>query len=300
MSVENARQSRSKGVVAYAKFCLERMNYESKLFCFFEGDDYKYYNSRIENIKNRKYSDVITYDCGGRKGVEKVFKLISKDKVDTETLFFVDKDYISSSIVGNPLVYETPCYSIENLYTTTESFEKILNQEFKLNSVDADFKKCVQDFIKRQYEFHECITFLNAWLYCQREKEIINGAKKISLSGFKIRRFFDEISIESVRLKSEFTLKLIESLFDDYYDVELGRVEEVIKDFSKKDKQKTFRGKFELEFLKAIITDLRTKNKNSQYFELKKDCVSIDANVNPISSLSQYACTPQCLVSFLS
>lgn len=67
----------------------------------------------------------------------------------------------------------------------------------------------------------------------------------------------------------------------------------------KDDLQQTLRGKYELEFLRKIVDDLKNKNKNGEYFSERNECIKIDPNVDPLLLLSQCADTPENLIIFL-
>ena len=60
-----------------------------------------------------------------------------------------------------------------------------------------------------------------------------------------------------------------------------------------------YRGKSELEFLRCMINSLKKKNNERMYFSVYRDCIRVDADANPLSSLSNYADTPHCLIDFL-
>lgn len=299
MDVKEVRSSRTKGIVVFAKFCQDKKNHEDCIFCFFEGEDYKYYDSRIEKYTKYNFEKTINYDCGGRKEVMKAYELISgkEEYANINKMFFIDRDFIPIEEKNKDL-YQTPCYSVENFYTSSSSFSRILNREFGVNTIDSDFNKCINDYIERQKEFHSCTRFLNAWLSCQRKKEIIEHQEKISLSNFKISKLFSEISIEKIQEKQPIDLELLNRFFLDSYDIE----DEILKkenEFFGEENQHLFRGKFEMEFLRKIIDSLKEKNKKETYFTSKRTCVNIDPNVNTLSTLSDYADTPDCLISFL-
>lgn len=297
MDIQKVKDARNKGVVAFSRYCQEKRKYRDFLFCFFEGEDAKYYFPRIEKYSGYEYTKIIHYNCGGKKEVLKALNLIEKieDEIYTAKAFFVDSDYDTTKY-DNSLLYQTPCYSIENFYTSEKAFSKMLNREFGINATENDFLKCCSDYSKRQHEFHDATIYINSWLVCQRIHE---ENHKIILSDFKISKLFSEIAIDSIVSKGEINREKIEELFPDSEEVEECEIEKIIEYFQQGDMGKLFRGKFEIEFLKKIIDSLKAKNKMGGYFSQKYTSVHIDANINILSALSDYADTPQCLIDFL-
>jgi hypothetical protein len=72
-------------------------------------------------------------------------------------------------------------------------------------------------------------------------------------------------------------------------------------EFLASNRQKSFRGKFEIEFLFIVIQKLvEESNKDSSPYFTKKLAVKFSLQKNNIiSALSQYADTPDCLYSYL-
>lgn len=239
------------------------------------------------------------YDCGGRENVEEAYKLISqKNEYDhVKKAFFVDHDFCSSTIAGNKEVYETPCYSIENLYVSTTAFSRILVREFGINSIDADYRKSIDDYINRMSEYNSAILFFNAWLSCQRKKGM--GHLTVRLSDFKIVKNFSCITIESINVKIPIDLSFLQARFPDAYWLDQDELDREIVTLDASDKVKVFRGKFELECMRRILLSMLDHNRNGTYFSEVRKSVSINPNSNTLSSLSEYADTPECLVAFL-
>lgn len=299
MDVQSVRKARQKGVVWFTRFCSDKKYHGNCLFCFFEGEDRKYYCSRIEKYTGYDFEHIVCYDCGGRENVEEAYKLISqKNEYDhVKKAFFVDHDFCSSTIAGNKEVYETPCYSIENLYVSTTAFSRILVREFGINSIDADYRKSIEDYINRMSEYNSAILFFNAWLSCQRKKGM--GHLTVRLSDFKIVKNFSCITIESINVKIPIDLSFLQARFPDAYWLDSDELDREIVTLDASDKVKVFRGKFELECMRRILLSMLDHNRNGTYFSEVRKSVSIDPNSNTLSSLSEYADTPECLVAFL-
>ena len=300
MDIQKVKDARNKGVVAFSRYCQEKKRYKDYLFCFFEGEDVKYYFPRIEKYSGYEDNKIIHYNCGGKKGVLKALSLIEKNGDDTyiAKAFFVDSDYDTTKY-NNSLLYQTPCYSIENFYTSKKAFSRMLNREFGINTTETDFYKCCYDYFQRQQEFHDETIYINAWLACQREQEETTENHKIGLSHFKISKLFSEITIDCIVSKEKINREKLEELFPDSIHVEECVIERKMHYFRNGNMGQLFRGKFEMEFLKKIIDSLRDKNKTGEYFSQKYTSVHIDPNVNTLSALSNYADTPQSLIDFL-
>lgn len=300
MDLLEAKEARKKGVVAFTKYCQEKKKYHDYLFCFFEGEDAKYYFPRIEKYSGYGYNKIIYYNCGGKKGVLKALSLVEKssDEIYIAKAFFIDRDYDTTKY-NNSLLYQTPCYSIENFYTSERAFSKMLNIEFGINTTEEDFLKCCSDYSKRRQEFHDATLYINSWLACQRMYEETEENYKIKLSDFKISRLFSEITIDNIVSKGEINREKLKELFPDSKNIRECEIEREIEHFKYGDMGKLFRGKFEIEFLKKIIDSLKAKNKTGGYFSKKYTSVHIDPNINTLSALENYADTPQCLIDFL-
>lgn len=300
MNIQKIKDARKKGVVAFTRYCEEKNKFPDNLFCFFEGEDIKYYSLRIEKYSGYSFDKIIKYTCGGKKGVLTARRLITNNCVEdtVKKAFFIDSDY--DRIKYNDVdLYQTPCYSVENFYTSSVVFGKILCREFGMNTTESDYIKCINDYKKRQQEFHVETTFINAWLACQRFQEESDDEHRVVLSNFKISRLFEEISIEKVCISDHIDQNKMVEIFPNALVVETDELNKELEYFQKDNFGEKFRGKFELEFLKKIIVSLRQKNKDNCYFSQKYECVRIDPNVNPLSSLADYADTPDNLVSFL-
>lgn len=300
MDVNEMRASRDKAVVAFTKFVQCKDLYTTCLFCFFEGEDIKYYEPRIEKICQISYDKIISFNCGGKKGVEKLHKKISGNSTYSfvKKMFFIDRDYYPTCIKSEEM-FETPCYAIENYYTSIAVYERVLKREFGMNVFDEDYKKCKEVYKRRYNEFHESILELNTWLKCQRKKDIEKGYRGIRID-WKVAKYFEQMGLDEIRLKHPIDKKFMEQLYpeaqkisDEEMNIEMKRMKFI-------DQQKFFRGKFELELMVNMIFDLREKNKKGGYLAEKYECVKIDPRVDTLTFLSRDADTPDELIAFLS
>lgn len=294
LSLEQMREERGTFEAVYIQFVNNRKYYATYAFCFFEGEDGKYYNSRIEHKFGDKF---LTYTVGNKKEVLKLFNRISTSGLydNVCTMFFVDRDYDISKKDEHEDLYETPCYSIENLYTQKECLSKILQSEFGLNEIDEDFKKCVSDFEIRLQEFNQEVLEFNALAYLRRKKSDSNsncsfGSVKTShIANVAVNAVcrstkYNEV-MEQIKEKLEFEECELETAKQEL--VELGEY------------TLNFRGKNQLDFFVEFVKGLKMLNKAGGYFSTKYNNIHINITSNRLSELSQYAITPICLEEFL-
>lgn len=132
-----------------------------------------------------------------------------------------------------------------------------------------------------------------------KKKEVENGNRFIQLNE-NVSKHFEKIDLDCVKLKYPLNKQKMEELYPNSYivlDDELGKE---MESFENVNKCLFFRGKFELELMQKIITDLRKKNKKGEYLSEKYDCVKIDPRVDTLTLLSRDADTPSELIKFLS
>ena len=290
MDVEIVREARNSGAVAYTRYCQEKRRFKDCLICFFEGEDKKYYLSRIVQYSGYDYEHVISYECGGKDGV-----IYNHNKIDNNgnIAFFIDRDYIPSGIKDSHL-YETPCYSIENFYTSCSAFRRLILTEFDLNPSDADTEKVCHDYEERLREFHAIMLPLNAWLECQRRTS--GNFQKVHLSDFKIKKIVSRVDIDSVDRRADVSIDTFYRFFPEAETIDNDVLVAKIEEYNHVDQSMLFRGKFEFEFLQKIIQSLILKNSKNQYFSSKRKSVNLQVN---LSSISSYADTPDDLITFI-
>lgn len=302
--VENFLEESVSDCVAFTEFMLNYKKNEDKLYCFFEGnEDRFYYSVRIDLLAST--SNNKTFICGGKEKVLKVYELIKDNNYykNVKTSFYIDSDFDDNEV--NPDIYITPTYSIENLYCTKESFEKILISEFKMNPDEGDFIKCVENYVYIQEKFNEETLLLNAWLACQadyRKEHKTNTYLKIDKN---IKTYFDKIvltdlssikELEGIKTKTD-----IENIFVDSPIIENNKLEEKIEYFKTIDKSNKFRGKFILRLLESYLCRLQSiSGINPTMFEKKYSSNLRFEYCTICSNLSQYATTPNCLKNYIS
>jgi Protein of unknown function (DUF4435) len=294
MSVDNLRASRGKSVAVFVEFTRLYKQYESALYCFFEGEDSRYYGIRIKNITRPKKD--IYLNCKGKQGVLGIHRMLASRNHyrNTRAAYFIDRDFDQSIFsMGLSGIYETPCYSIENFYTSVQCFSEILKNEFKLTESDENFERCVSLYKKRQEEFHDAVDLLNAWIACNRDR-----SSQFNISYLSVLRFIhDDLN----QVIATYTIDDLSNLFPDTPVISQQELDTKKYDLKVDTRQKSFRGKFEIEFLFAFLQKLMNEANqgNYPYFTCKVKVVLSLTKRTIISDLSQYADTPDCLHRYL-
>lgn len=294
--------------VAYTKF----VNTYSKkdkdiLYCFFEGyEDKRYYGIRIKFTAQKEFKD---FTCIGKSNVIKIQKLI-KDKIeynDAKTLYFIDKDYSDDKIEEN--IYVTPCYSIENLYSSEYTLKEVLKSEFNISEGDEDFSNVLKLYRNLQNEYHEQLLFFNAWLSCQYDiKKLHNISTYLKIDDI-VKKYFESILNNDISLRAHIfddlnNIVKLEELFKNspkITDIKLSKKIELFRSVSY-DKGCGFRGKFELKLLVAFLQKIKEEagKKSSAIFKNKYKCTLVFNFESIISTLAKDSYTPKCLNAFLN
>jgi hypothetical protein len=294
MPVDNLRTSRGKAVAVFVEFTRLYKQYESALYCFFEGEDSKYYGIRIKNIA-RPEKDVYL-KCNGKEGVLGIYRMLSSRNHyrNARTAYFVDRDFDQSVYdMGVSKIYETPCYSIENFYTSIQCFSEVLKIEFKLTELDENYEKCISLYAKLQEEFHNAVELLNAWVACHRDK-----SSKLLISDLSVLSF---VHIDLNQAIANYTTDDLHQMFPNLPVISEQELDAKKSELKINARQKSFRGKFEIEFLFSFLQKLMSEANqgNYQYFTRKVKVVLSLTKRTIVSDLSQYADTPNCLYKYL-
>jgi hypothetical protein len=294
MTAEQLRKAREESAnVAYLTFAKHIKSDKLGLFCFFEGKDSPYYISRVKSVFNGNYYPI---NCSGKSKVLKVYELIDyhREYDNYKKAFFIDKDFDFS--VLNPKIYETPCYSIENLYTSSLIFSDILKSEFGLHETDEDFERCVDVYKTLQKDFHAHATLFNAWYACLVYiRNTTNQQTGVNLKDSIPKEF---VSISLGGISGNYDLTAIQAQYPDALKVDNESLESKILEIGLQDKGKIFRGKFELDFMLKILNALIIDSKGTKSFISKPIKYSI-TNSQAISQFSQYAETPKQLIEYI-
>lgn len=281
--------------VAFHKFVLLSKGRFNDLFCFFEGKDCQYYSLRIKQYVRRNYHPI---SCGNKNTVLETFMLFesSSDYKNHRKAFFVDTDFDVK--INNSNIYETPCYSVENLYANGQVLSEILKNEFGLCEEDKEFKILMGIFEENQNAFNNYTLLFNGWYAALKDKKRREGLRstKVNLDD-KLPKNFIVLKIGFI--SSRYDLQRIKEFFPDAINVTEDEVNRSIEELKKSDLNFNLRGKYQLwffcSFLQFIINDA-----NKEKHILSKTTKFNADRGHMISNLSQYALTPDCLIEYLS
>ena len=293
-SVKTLRESRGKAQAVFMEFTRLYKQDPSALYCFFEGEDSKYYGVRIQTILRPENDSYLS--CSGKDGVLGIHTMLSarKNYANVRAAYFIDRDFDESiSERGLNEIYESPCYSIENFYTSVKCFSEVLKSEFNLREPDENFERCVSLYIKLQEDFHNAVELLNTWIACQRAK-----SSPLNISDISVSRF---VTIDLNQITKKYVIDDLYEMFPGAIAISQEELDARLTELRCSTRQKSFRGKFEIEFLRKFLEKLKHEaNKgNYPYFTQKVKVVLSLSEKNIISELSQYADTPDCLDSYL-
>lgn len=276
----------------------------SKTPMVFEGEDGKYYTSKIDNFFSKPWDSI---DAGGKS---KVLKLREKVKSNPTyknklALYFVDADFSDNvNIMNEEDIYITPCYSVENFYFSENLIEKVLRDEFKVspsNEEKEDFDKAIQTFRILKSQYLDAITSFNELIYFIRTVYQKNNPNKTRLNINNVK-FTDLVKISLTKVSKIYDESNPRNIFKDLEDNVVIDFEVGKKFFDGKDNTKAFRGKQNLEFIRTFLECLKKDRVCATNRELftKKAGVKLGlSKENCLSELSQYADTPNCLRNFL-
>lgn len=295
-------------VVAYRNFIMLYKKNMHKLFCFIEGDeDVHYYMLRIRELSEFEPQFL---QCYGKGKVINIYNALSNraEYNKARVAYFVDKDFDESIKSRYPNIYETPCYSIENFYTSTEAFKRILETVFKLTEIDINYDIMIGLYKILQNEFHDRVTLLNSWIYFQREKEREKQEeKRLNLDGIKYDNLY-LVRIDGVTRK--YTEQNLLEWSANAYEVDFARIDEIISSISEKRKQSFFRGKYEFDFLckflGRLVTEYNCCKKGKSIILTKVDGMKTipfsvsDNSEEMLAKLSACADTPRCLATYIA
>ena len=294
MTVEELRKAGAESSnAAYIAFINHISLDKLGLFCFFEGKDSPYYISRVKSVFKGNYYPI---NCSGKSKVLKVYELINNHReYDAyKKGFFIDRDFDPS--VSNEAIYETPCYSIENLYTTKLTFSEILKSELGFLETDEDFERCTSVYENLQRDFHEAVTLFNAWYACLIHIRHTIGQQTGVVLADSIPKEF--VSISLIGISNTYDISAIRAKFPDATEVDNTHIESKLSEFSTQNKGQIFRGKFEMDFMLKILFALIEDSKTSKRYISKPLKYNINHN-QAISQFSQYAETPDVLMDYI-
>jgi Protein of unknown function (DUF4435) len=120
----------------------------------------------------------------------------------------------------------------------------------------------------------------------------------LNISDLSVLRF---INIDLDKITIKYTISDLYTMFPKTCSISQDELEVKRSELQARNRQKTFRGKFEIEFLFSFLQKLisEANQGNYPYFTKKRKVVLSLSKKNVISDLSQYADTPESLYSYL-
>jgi hypothetical protein len=271
------------------------------LFCFFEGErgsDNSYYIPRIKQFTDNYY----TINCKGKEKVLKVHELIKahREYDKYKKAFFIDRDFDKPLPAHKPPIFETPCYSIENFYVSIGVFKEILKNTLQISEVDNAYEICLKLFTERQKEFHLAVTLFNAWYACLIDLRSSTGNKIGAILDEKFPRNFLAFTLKSIT--TNYDLKKIKQKYPDALEVTETMLDSKVREFSKCNQQKVFRGKYEMQFVVKLIELILQDSSTTKEFLKRKIKFAFGgvSHAQAISVFSPYAETPNSLMKYLT
>lgn len=289
LTLNKMRKERETPQSIYIQFVNSRKSYKTHVFCFYGGEDDKYYVPRIEQkFKN----SIVTYKVGNKKDVLKLLDKITITDLyqDVCVLFFVNRNYENKKDNNKKELYITPCYSIENLYVHHLCLGRILQTEFDLDDKDRFY--IMQVFEERLTEFNNYILEFNALMYLGRKKN-----KNYSFSSIQTFRI---LNVEVSKVSKSAHYNEIINRIRDKLNISDIEIEEAKKELiNKGNYTMNFRGKNQLDFFVEFIKDVKRLIDKGVFSSIKQKGKYINSLQDPLNELSQYAFTPDDLDQFL-
>lgn len=191
------REREEAGSVAYQEFVLYTTTHENSMFCFFENKDAPYYHLRIKTNFKGNYQYI---SCGNKKSVLKAYQLIKnyKEYDKYKKAFFIDRDFDAPLKDLHAEIYETPSYSIENLYCSVESMKEFIKTDLQIRESEEIFSKIITQYTALQKNYFKSILLFNAWYKLQKNKRIeLNEKLEVKLTD-NFPSDFVEVSLENI------------------------------------------------------------------------------------------------------
>lgn len=301
--MEEAADFCSKKLMEFMRLAAKK---PKRLIFIFEGEDEKYYSPRIRVAVNDE--NWCCMNTGGRDAVLELFDAIKCNHHYKEYNFkcFIDKDFNSTeSSPDAARLYITPTYSIENFYISDSFFRRALSAEFDIkeeNDLSDAYDYYSQRFSEVREAFLESISTYNHWLrYNHLAHSYQKGMLKLCAKNIDIS---DLVNIDIVGVTTAYNRTDISSVFINTSpsDLESSILAEAEQLNSQTDKASSFRGKECAEFARLYLDLVKkdTTSKNPTIPIARK--VKVRCNFNKetfLSEMSQYADTPECLITFL-
>ncbi|PPK87868.1 uncharacterized protein DUF4435 [Neolewinella xylanilytica] len=291
-----AAKDSSVSVVLHKFYLLARKG-TNVLFCFYEGKDAPYYNSRAETYYDGSYTH---FNCKGKGNVLQARTILKAkpEYANYKLAFFVDQDF-DEELVTIPLdLYVTTGYSIENYYCNRNTFRRVLTSEFNVNEADLEYETILTLFDDRLQKFNECVLLINSWYrFLRQEAQDKDVPINFSLDD-QLPKGFVRITLDEV--ECDYDLNTLNIEFKPICNPTKEEINESETYLQKNDLCLVLRGKYQAQFLFTFLNLLLTdaNDRNQRRFVKQKVKLTV-SRTQIISQLSQYADTPESLKAFI-
>lgn len=299
LTVEELKREREEASsVAYQKFALLTSSNPNSLFCFFENKDAPYYHLRIKSNFNGDFQYI---SCGNKAMVRKAYNLIRKhhEYNNYKLAFFIDRDFDESIKNLFPDIYETPSYSIENLYCSIKAFKEFIKTDLQIGEDEPLHSTVLNLYSNLQSDFLQASVLFNAWYKLQKRiGRELNSKPDISLSSSLIPNHI-ELTLESVN--SKYDIEGILEQYPNHFPFTQDQLENEINNLKAENLRLVLRGKYVFNFMTTFIRQLIADgaDPSKRTVLTRKIKYNMD-NSTSLTLLTCYADTPECLKEFIT
>lgn len=256
--VEALRKARTSRASILQEFMSSYDSSADRVHAFVEGPDdilfYRYHMTRFLAKETRLY----IYDCKGKAKVYEAYQaIVGKFPFCRRVVFFVDKDIDDITGVaraGDPRVFITTVYSIENYLVCRDAFRSFVRDHVRVRRVNIEEDTLLGEFEKGLNAFHRRMMGVMAWIVLAKRHGFELVLKDLSMGSLL---YMNEGQIISKPKRVSYLRKMTGYTAKNHGWQPLRRA---IIELGKLDAKTYVRGKFEMwwfiEFLKATVTAL--------------------------------------------
>ncbi|MDI6002880.1 DUF4435 domain-containing protein [Cobetia marina] len=298
--MEEQSTSESVAFISFTRYYAKK-----RVVAFFEGEDEKYYTSKINSIlSSSSWSSVV---CGGKKKVLAVRNVIRENEAycNAVCMFFVDADFDNNKYIQEcEDVYLTPCHSVENFYFSENLVRQVISAELKVYEEGDEserYGKLLNLFNDLVVEYSKAIKPYNVMIDMFQnalEKGALTGG--LNLNNIQLDHIVN-IDVNAAKVTGLTDYNDARRLFPDLR----GDIESIIfiDRFGEGCNCKMYRGKENLEFLRIFLVNLkedRCKKQNRFIFENRAKVGLQLTKGNTLTELNGYSDFPRCLREYIS
>lgn len=308
LTLQRLVESRNEFTVVWLRFVQRfQKDTEAEIWIFEGKEDVDYYAQRIEQYYGTAIGDNVVL-AGGKQNALKLRNELVADASfsSARVAFFIDADFDDPATLTGRDTYVTPCYSIENLYVSTDVFERYLTERLALYE-DGDRAELQQVLSKiaawRDHAVEAMLPFsalmkigksvpdhsaeLCAFLRNRFHIDVVQISRAY---GVPVHVKIDAVALAGAKMQGHpITSRDITAQIHDWLQ-------------SGKSPLDVSRGKFLLPLIAdilAVALEDSNKKKERQLFSKRRHCGHQIRQSEFLSTVSRHARTPQCLIDFL-